>query len=56
MRMTGVGADSVGGISWNFEKFLVGRDGAVAARFAPRTAPDDPAVVEAIQRALAQPA
>ena len=56
MRMTGVGADSAGGISWNFEKFLVGRDGEVAARFAPRTAPDDPAVVAAIERALAQPA
>lgn len=38
---------------WNFEKFLVGRDGAVIARFAPDTAPDDPALVAAIEQALA---
>jgi glutathione peroxidase len=38
---------------WNFEKFLVGRDGAVVARFSPDTAPDDPALVAAIERALA---
>jgi glutathione peroxidase len=38
---------------WNFEKFLVGRDGKVAARFSPDTAPDDPALVAAIEQALA---
>lgn len=38
---------------WNFEKFLVGRDGAVVARFSPDTAPDDPALVAAIEQALA---
>jgi glutathione peroxidase len=38
---------------WNFEKFLIGRDGAVVARFSPDTAPDDPALVAAIERALA---
>jgi len=41
------------GILWNFEKFLVGRDGKVAARFSPEVVPDDPAVVAAIQAALA---
>lgn len=40
-------------ISWNFEKFLVGREGQVLARFSPRTAPDDPQVIQAIQAALA---
>jgi glutathione peroxidase len=40
-------------ILWNFEKFLVGRDGAVVARFAPDTAPDDPGLVRAIESALA---
>ncbi len=40
-------------VVWNFEKFLVGRDGKVAARFAPDTAPDAPEVIEAIERALA---
>jgi glutathione peroxidase len=40
-------------ILWNFEKFLVGRDGEVLARFAPQTLPDDPALVGAIENALA---
>ncbi|MEY3456970.1 MAG: hypothetical protein RL215_127 [Planctomycetota bacterium] len=39
-------------ISWNFEKFVVGKDGKVAARFAPRTKPDDAEVVAAIEAAL----
>ncbi|MEU4243547.1 glutathione peroxidase [Actinoplanes sp. NPDC026619] len=41
-----------GDIRWNFEKFLIGPDGTVQARFGPRTAPDDPAVVTAIESAL----
>jgi len=41
------------GILWNFEKFLVGRDGKVVARFSPEVTPDDPAVVAAIEKALA---
>ena len=45
-----------GGISWNFEKFLIGRDGKVAARFSPKTKPDDPAVLQAIKAELAKPA
>jgi glutathione peroxidase len=40
-------------ILWNFEKFLVGRDGTVIHRFAPAMRPDDPAVVTAIDAALA---
>ena len=39
---------------WNFEKFLIGRDGAVLARFSPDTAPDDQVLVGAIEGALAQ--
>jgi glutathione peroxidase len=42
-----------GKISWNFEKFLIGRNGEVAARFAPRTKPDDAKVTEAIENAIA---
>jgi glutathione peroxidase len=38
---------------WNFEKFLIGRDGMVAARFSPDTSPSDPALVAAIEKALA---
>lgn len=41
--------------TWNFTKYLVGRDGKVIARFGPRTAPDDPGLVESIDRALAAP-
>lgn len=37
---------------WNFEKFLIGRDGRVVARFSPEVVPDDPAVVAAIESAL----
>ena len=41
-----------GGISWNFNKFLIGRDGQIVGRFGSRTAPDDPELVAAIERAL----
>jgi glutathione peroxidase len=41
-----------GDIQWNFEKFLIGRDGTVMARFAPTVTPDDPALIAAIERAL----
>jgi glutathione peroxidase len=40
-------------IGWNFEKFVVSRDGAVVARFSSSTTPDDPAVIAAIEAALA---
>ena len=36
-------------VLWNFEKFLVGRDGNVVARFAPDIAPGDPVLREAIE-------
>jgi glutathione peroxidase len=41
-------------VLWNFEKFLVARDGTVAARFVPATAPDDPELVAAIESELAK--
>ena len=41
-----------GEISWNFEKFLIGRNGQVVARFQPRTAPDDAAVIAVIEGEL----
>jgi glutathione peroxidase len=42
-----------GDIQWNFEKFLVGRDGKVLARFRPRTEPEAPEVIAAIESSLA---
>jgi len=41
------------GILWNFEKFLVDRNGNVVARFSPEITPDDPTVLAAIEAALA---
>ncbi len=41
-----------GDIQWNFEKFLVGPDGTVAARFRPRTEPESAEVTDAIEAAL----
>lgn len=39
-------------VLWNFEKFLVGRDGRVVQRFSPDTTPDDPTLLAAIEAAL----
>ena len=47
-------ADPAGDVKWNFEKFLIGKDGQVAARFMTRTTPEDPQVVKAIEAALAK--
>ena len=38
---------------WNFHKYLVGRDGHIAAVFATQTEPTDPRVIAAIERELA---
>ena len=43
-----------GKISWNFEKFVIGRSGDVVARFSPRTKPDDPAILKVIEAELAK--
>jgi glutathione peroxidase len=40
-------------ILWNFEKFLIGRNGKVVARFAPDVTADDQRLVSAIDRELA---
>ena len=49
----GITPDNDTDVLWNFEKFLVGRDGQVIGRFAPDTAPDDPVLGAAIDKALA---
>lgn len=41
-----------GSISWNFEKFLVDRDGTLVHRFSPRTKPSDAELVRAIEEQL----
>ncbi|NVB77984.1 MAG: glutathione peroxidase [Kofleriaceae bacterium] len=41
-----------GDIRWNFEKFVISADGTKITRFAPKTKPDDPAVIAAVENAL----
>jgi glutathione peroxidase len=45
---------TAGDIQWNFEKFVVGADGAVLGRFRPLVEPDDPELVACITAALAE--
>jgi len=52
----GIQANPVPEVQWNFEKFLIGRDGRVAARFAPDVTADDPRLVEAVDAELAKSA
>ena len=42
-----------GDIRWNFEKFLVGRDGEIVQRFSPMVEPENAEIVGAIEKALA---
>jgi len=53
-RLTAVpDADGEAGeVEWNFEKFLIGPDGEVAARFRPLVPPEDDQVVTAIESVL----
>jgi glutathione peroxidase len=41
-----------GDIAWNFEKFLLDRDGRIVARFSPPTTPDNPRVISAVEDVL----
>ena len=47
-------APKTGEVMWNFEKFLIAKDGSVARRFSPTVTPDDPKLVEAIEAELAK--
>jgi glutathione peroxidase len=50
-----IGSDVGAGakVKWNFEKFVVDREGHVVARFDSRTTPEDPALLAAVEKALA---
>jgi glutathione peroxidase len=41
-----------GNVAWNFEKFLIGRDGIPVRRFRSKVVPEDPAIVSAIESLL----
>jgi glutathione peroxidase len=45
-------AGKAGNVKWNFEKFLIGRDGQVVRRFRSKVVPEDPKVIEAIESLL----
>ncbi len=45
-----------GDVQWNFQKYLVNRAGEVVAMFDPRTLPDDPKLVELLEKTLASSA
>ncbi|MEO6588562.1 MAG: glutathione peroxidase [Pyrinomonadaceae bacterium] len=50
--LTNEKAQFPGDITWNFEKFLVDEKGEVIARFSPKTKPEDPQIITAIEKAL----
>jgi len=50
----GLGPKTDQEVMWNFEKFLVNREGKVVRRFAPDVAPDNPLVTEAVAAELAK--
>lgn len=47
-----VGPKAAGKVSWNFEKFLIDRDGNLVKRFANKVAPEDEALVSAVESLL----
>ena len=52
--LTGKDGAFPGDVTWNFGKFLIGRDGKPLQRFEPDVEPNDPALVKAIEDALAK--
>jgi glutathione peroxidase len=50
--LTAAGSGMAGDISWNFEKFLIGRDGRVLKRYPPETKPQDSGLMQDIAEAL----
>ena len=45
--------DAKGPVTWNFDKFLIGRDGQLIEHFNAKTKPDDAKLTDAIEKALA---
>ena len=46
--------EPTGDVAWNFEKFLVSKQGEVVARFKSSVTPDSPELIAAIERELAR--
>ncbi len=56
MAKYGIHPSGESDVMWNFEKFLVARDGTVVGRYTSNVTPDDPDLRAAIERELAEPA
>ena len=54
LKTYGINPANSSDVLWNFEKFLIGRDGAVKGRFSPDIAADDPRLLAAIDAELAR--
>ena len=54
LKKYGIEPNEAPEILWNFEKFVVDRGGKVAARFAPDTTADDPALLKVVETELAK--
>lgn len=52
----GIETGAVGDVLWNFEKFLIDRQGSIVARFAPDVTPDDPRLLAVLNEQLAKTA
>lgn len=51
--LTGTPPPIGGDVQWNFQKYLLDRSGSPVAKFLPLTTPEDPALVETLERLLA---
>jgi glutathione peroxidase len=54
VQLAGESSPFPGNIKWNFNKFLIGRDGKILKRFDSKTKPDSPELTQEIEAALAQ--
>ena len=54
LKKHGLGPEKPSDVSWNFEKFLIDRHGAVVGRFAPDVTPESPTLTHAIEAELAK--
>lgn len=51
--LTGKDSPFPGDVKWNFNKFLIGRDGKVLKRFDSKVTPESPELLQAVESALA---
>jgi glutathione peroxidase len=54
VQLAGPGSPFPGDITWNFNKFLIGRDGTILKRFDSRVTPESKEMIQAVESALAR--